>query len=66
MIKLVLLTGFLGSGKTTLMQRTLEAFSDKKIGVIVNEFGSVNIDAVLLKRDGIQMAELSNGSIFCA
>ncbi|MEA4922478.1 MAG: GTP-binding protein [Eubacteriaceae bacterium] len=66
MIDLILITGFLGAGKTTLMQNTLEEFSDKKTGVIVNEFGSVNIDAVLLKQEGIEMAELSNGSIFCA
>ncbi|WP_324823317.1 CobW family GTP-binding protein [Sinanaerobacter sp. ZZT-01] len=66
MIKLILLTGFLGTGKTTLMKSLLKAFSQEKIGVVVNEFGEVNIDAVLVKQDGIQMAELSNGSIFCA
>lgn len=66
MIKLVLLTGFLGSGKTTMMQEILTSYKDAKTGVIVNEFGSVNIDGKLLERDGIQMSELSNGSIFCA
>ncbi|MEA4986907.1 MAG: GTP-binding protein [Anaerovorax sp.] len=66
MIKLILLTGFLGTGKTTLMKSLLKAFKEEKIGVIVNEFGEVNIDAVLMKQDGIEMAELSNGSIFCA
>lgn len=66
MIKLVLLTGFLGAGKTTMMQEILTAYSDKKTGVIVNEFGEINIDAKLISRDGVQMAELSNGSIFCA
>ncbi len=66
MINLVLLTGFLGAGKTTLMKSILDQYGDKKLGVIVNEFGSVNIDAVLIKRNGIEMAELSNGSIFCA
>jgi G3E family GTPase len=66
MIKLVLLTGFLGTGKTTLMQRILDAYKDSKVGVIVNEFGEVNIDAVLIKKDGIKMTELTNGSIFCA
>jgi len=64
--RLILITGFLGAGKTTLMQALISAYGDRKIGVIVNEFGSVNIDAVLLRRDGIAMAELSNGSIFCA
>lgn len=66
MIHLVVLTGFLGAGKTTLMKRTLEAFSDEKTGVIINEFGSENIDAVLVKKEGIEISELSNGSIFCA
>lgn len=66
MIKLVLLTGFLGSGKTTLLNALLDNFENKRVGIIVNEFGKINIDAVLTKRDGIEMAELSNGSIFCA
>lgn len=66
MINLVLLSGFLGAGKTTLMTSILEAYEDKKIGVVVNEFGKVNIDAVLIRKDGIEIAELSNGSIFCA
>lgn len=66
MIKLVLLTGFLGAGKTTLMKEILNSYGNLKTGVIVNEFGEINIDAKLINRDGIQMAELSNGSIFCA
>lgn len=66
MIKLVLLTGFLGAGKTTLMKEILESYGNMKTGVIVNEFGEINIDAKLISKEGIQMAELSNGSIFCA
>ena len=66
MIQIILLSGFLGAGKTTLMQRLLDTYADKKIGVIINEFGEINIDAKLVSRDGIEMAELSNGSIFCA
>ena len=66
MIQIVLLSGFLGAGKTTLMQRLLSSYEDHKIGVIINEFGEINIDARLVSRDGIEMAELSNGSIFCA
>lgn len=66
MTNLVLLTGFLGSGKTTMMQRLLTSYEDRKTGVIINEFGSVNIDAQLVEKEGVQMAELSNGSIFCA
>jgi G3E family GTPase len=66
MINLVLLTGFLGAGKTTLMKSILDSFKDVKVGIIVNEFGKINIDGELLKKDGIEMAELTNGSIFCA
>lgn len=66
MIQIYLLTGFLGAGKTTLLQSLMNAYCDKKIGVIVNEFGEINIDARLIEKDGIEMAELSNGSIFCA
>ncbi|MGF6375871.1 G3E family GTPase [Clostridiales Family XIII bacterium PM5-7] len=66
MIQIVLLSGFLGAGKTTLMQRLLDTYKEHKIGVIINEFGQINIDAKLVSRDGIDMAELSNGSIFCA
>lgn len=66
MIKLVLLTGFLGSGKTTLLDVLLKHYENRKIGLIVNEFGEINIDAKLLKRNGVSMSELSNGSIFCA
>jgi len=66
MIKLVLLSGFLGSGKTTLMTNVLNSFADEKVGLIVNEFGKEGIDGSLLARDGMRMTELNNGSIFCA
>lgn len=66
MIKVVLLTGFLGTGKTTLLKQLLSEFRDEKIGVIVNEFGQISIDSTLIEKDGIRMAELTNGSIFCA
>lgn len=65
-MQLILLTGFLGAGKTTLLQLVMESLREHKIGVIINEFGDVNVDGVLVARDGIQMAELTNGSIFCA
>lgn len=65
-MQLILLTGFLGAGKTTLLQLVMESLSKHKIGVIINEFGDVNVDGQLVQRDGIQMAELTNGSIFCA
>lgn len=66
MINIILLTGFLGAGKTTLLQRMLNIQSQHRIGVIVNDFGEINVDARLIRREGIQLMELSNGSIFCA
>lgn len=66
MIKLLLLTGFLGSGKTTLMTNILGSFSGEKTGMIINEFGAAGVDGALLARDGVKMEELNNGSIFCA
>lgn len=48
------------------MDRLLSSCRGKRVGVIVNEFGEINIDARLLENNGIKMSELSNGSIFCA
>ncbi|NLY70968.1 MAG: GTP-binding protein [Clostridiales bacterium] len=66
MTKIILVTGFLGSGKTTFMKSLLDAYQDKKVGVIVNEFGEANVDAITLEKEGIIIEELTNGSIFCA
>lgn len=66
-MNIIMITGFLGSGKTTLMRNILTEYGDSlKAGVIVNDFGKENIDAKLLDEEGIVMSELSNGSIFCA
>ncbi len=64
MIRTVLLSGFLGAGKTTLLQRFLK--NRDRCGVIINEFGDIHMDGALVRKSGIEMAELSNGSIFCA
>lgn len=68
MSKLVLLTGFLGAGKTTFLNHILEEFADTKVGLIVNEFSGTGVDGALIRQDipGAQMIELNNGSIFCA
>ena len=64
--KLFVLTGFLGAGKTSFLQYVLEAFSDKKLAVIQNEFGKIGIDGSILQRQGIQIKEINRGSIFCS
>lgn len=66
MTKLYVLTGFLGSGKTTILLKILEKLKRKKVGVIQNEFGKLGIDGEILKNDDIQMIEINKGSIFCS
>ncbi|WKY48765.1 GTP-binding protein [Eubacteriaceae bacterium ES3] len=65
-MKLILLTGFLGSGKTTLLTNLLEEYKDRKIGVLMNEFGDVGVDGKLIENDDFKLTEINNGSIFCA
>lgn len=65
-MKLVLLTGFLGAGKTTFLEHLLKEFQDQKIGVLMNEFGEESIDGKLIKGTEFDLLELTNGSIFCA
>ena len=64
--KLFVLTGFLGAGKTSFLQHVLEAFSDKKLAVIQNEFGKIGIDGSILQKQGILIKEINRGSIFCS
>lgn len=64
--QLYVLTGFLGSGKTTVLLKMLQKLKGKKIGVIQNEFGKLSIDGTILRNDDIQMVEINRGSIFCS
>jgi G3E family GTPase len=59
------IVGFLGSGKTTLLNNILLENQGLKIGVIVNDFGDINIDAMLVARQTDKELELSNGCICC-
>lgn len=65
MIPVQLVTGFLGAGKTTYMNRLLAA-TDEKICLIVNELGAVNIDEQLIVKMDQEQIELSNGCICCS
>ena len=65
-IPVTLLTGFLGAGKTTLVNRLLSAPDAGRIAVIVNEFGEIGIDGDLIARASEDMLELTNGCICCA
>ena len=64
--KLYLLTGFLGSGKTTFLTNILKNLSGNKVAVIMNEFGKVGIDGTIIKREGMELVEINRGSIFCS
>jgi G3E family GTPase len=62
-----LLTGFLGSGKTTLLNRMTRALPARlKTLVLMNEFGEIGVDGVLVERRDLAMIEINRGSIFCA
>lgn len=67
----LLLTGYLGSGKTTLVNKILSNRKGIKFAVIVNDIGEVNIDADLIEKDGVvgkrddSLVALQNGCICC-
>ena len=64
-MELFLITGFLGAGKTTLIKELIGYFSDRKLYLIINEFGREGIDGALLSELGAAVDEICNGSIFC-
>jgi G3E family GTPase len=63
---MTLLSGFLGSGKTTTLKHLLENTEGVKIGVIVNDVASVNIDAKLVSATNQGIVELQNGCACCS
>ena len=65
-IQLYMIGGFLGAGKTTFLRSMMEDMKTKRMGILVNEFGSIGVDGTLIERSGVKMVEINNGSIFCA
>ena len=65
-IPITILTGFLGSGKTTLVNHVLGSAHGLKVAVIVNEFGDISIDDKLISRQAQDIIELANGCICCS
>ena len=63
-IPVTVLTGFLGAGKTTLLNKLVES-SDKKLALIINEFGELGIDGDLVCDAEDQVLELNNGCLCC-
>jgi G3E family GTPase len=58
--------GFLGSGKTTLLNRLLRENDERRLGLIVNDFGDINIDEKLIVARDEDMVSLANGCICCS
>ena len=65
MTPITIITGYLGSGKTTLL-RHLISHADKKLAIVMNEFGSVDIDAKIIKGKNVNIAELKGGCVCCS
>jgi G3E family GTPase len=65
--EIIVVSGFLGAGKTTLIQKLLnEAFRNEKVVLIENDFGDISVDAALLKSGGIEVKEINSGCICCS
>ncbi|MBI2651456.1 GTP-binding protein [Candidatus Woesearchaeota archaeon] len=62
---ITIITGYLGAGKTTLLKNIIDN-SSRKIAVVMNEFGEINIDGNTIKGKNIDMVELQNGCVCCS
>ncbi len=70
-IPATIVTGFLGAGKTTLIRHVLENARDRRLALVINEFGDVGVDGDILRACGIEncpeenIVELANGCLCC-
>ncbi len=64
-ILLTVIGGYLGAGKTTLLNHVLRDAGDRRLAVLVNDFGAINIDAELIESREGEMLSLTNGCICC-
>src|SRR5690606_15450359 len=65
-IPLIVLGGFLGAGKTTLLNHMLSEAGGRRIAVMVNDFGPINVDAALIAEHDGETISLTNGCICCS
>jgi len=66
MIAFTILGGYLGAGKTTLLNHLLASCRGRRLGVLVNDFGAINIDASLIESRSDAQINLTNGCICCS
>lgn len=64
-IPVTIIGGFLGAGKTTLVNHLVAQASGERIGIVVNEYGEVGIDGELIVHDREALIEIRNGCICC-
>ena len=65
-IPLTVIGGYLGAGKTTLLNQLLRHNAGRRLAVLVNDFGSINIDAALITQHDGETMSLTNGCICCS
>ena len=67
MIKIDIISGFLGAGKTTLIKKLFKSsLKNEKVCLIENEFGEIGIDGSFLKESGVNIKEINSGCICCS
>src|SRR5437764_15056505 len=65
-VPILLVTGFLGAGKTTVVNHLLAHAEGRRIAAVVNDFGAINIDAELIAGASDGIVSLTNGCICCS
>lgn len=65
LVPVTVLGGYLGAGKTTLLNRLLAADHGRRLAVLVNDFGPINLDADLIEADDGRLVSLTNGCVCC-
>jgi len=65
-IPATIICGFLGAGKSTLVNRLLREPAGERLGILVNDFGAINIDKDLIKVESNGQVELTNGCVCCS